>query len=111
MPEIQITMSDRDRQIVVRPGDTLVISLDENLTTGYEWKVASVSSQIVELIDTRYLQKTRVALGGGGTREVRFRAKAPGQARVQLQLRRSWEPLDAAVDHFDVDVQIAPVTT
>ena len=77
MPEIQITMSDRDRQIVVRPGDTLVISLDENLTTGYEWKVASVSSQIVELIDNRYLQKTRVALGGGGTRRGTLPGKSP----------------------------------
>jgi inhibitor of cysteine peptidase len=108
MPEIQLTMSDRGRLIAVKPGDTLVISLDENLTTGYEWELAPISSQIVELIDSRYLQKTRAALGGGGTREIRFRAKAPGQAPIQLQLRRSWEPANAAVDRFDVDVQIAP---
>ena len=108
MTEIPITISDRDRLVEVNQGDTIVISLDENLTTGYEWKIASVDNQIIEPIASKYLKKSAVGLGVGGTREVRFQAMSSGQARIQLQLRRSWEPADAATEHFAVNVHVLP---
>ena len=105
--DILITPSDRGGTFEAQPGDEIVIRLQENITTGYQWEIAEIDPSVVELVDTEYLEApTPGAIGYGGTRTFRFRAAARGHARIQLRLRRSWEATDAAIERFEVSVHV-----
>jgi len=104
--EILITSHDQGSTFAVNQGDVIVIRLEENLTTGYQWEVGMIDSSMVELLETDYSPSHVAGLGGGGTRTFRFRAKSPGSQQIQLRLRRSWDPVDVAIERFEVNVQV-----
>lgn len=76
------------------PGDTLVLALDENPTTGYQWSVA-VPPAPTRLRPTgdRFVGKPAAPeqTGVGGTRELRFVALTAGKTQLDLNYQRSWE--------------------
>jgi predicted secreted protein len=105
--EILITPSDQGGTFEAHSGDGIVIRLQENITTGYQWEIAGIDPSVVELVDKDYLETPEPGLvGRGGTRKFRFRAGACGQTRIQLRLRRSWEAIDAAVERFEVTINV-----
>lgn len=75
-------------------GDTLVLALDENPTTGYRWAVAQppAKAQLRAAGDT-YATKPAdpQMVGVGGTRRLRFVAVAAGKTQLELHLRREWQ--------------------
>lgn len=106
MSEIIITPSDQGRTFEANQGELIVIRLEENPTTGYQWEVGAVDSQIIEFLDSHYSTTPGTGIGGGGTRAFRFRAKLSGRGQIQLRLRRSWEPVDAAIECFEVNIRV-----
>lgn len=106
MSTIQIIPSDQGGTFTANLGDMIVIRLEENLTTGYQWEIALIDNQIVELVDSDYSPIPTAGVGSGGTRTTRFIAKSSGSGQIQLRLRRSWEPIDAAVAHFAINIQV-----
>lgn len=106
MSEILITQRDQGRTVKAEQGDVIVVSLEENLTTGYQWEVGAIDSSVLELLDSTYSPDAGTLLGRGGMRTLRLRAKAPGRAPIQLRLRRSWDPADVATAHLDVKIRV-----
>jgi inhibitor of cysteine peptidase len=106
MAQHQIERADTDRVIEVSPGDVIVISLPENVTTGYRWTVGLLDEKAVDLEESRSTMRERGDVGRGNSRTFLFRAKAPGVTPVQFLLRRSWEPKEAAIDQFTMTIQI-----
>jgi inhibitor of cysteine peptidase len=106
MSEILITPPDQGSTFEANQGDLIVIRLEENITTGYQWEVGVIDSSMVEPLDTDYLPTPRASIGSGGMRTFRFRAKSSGSERIQLRLRRSWEPVDAAIECFEVNIRV-----
>jgi inhibitor of cysteine peptidase len=106
MPDILITQDDQGRKFEANQGDRIVIRLAENPSTGYEWELEAIDSPVVELLDSDYSPDPGVLMGRGGTRTLRFRAKSSGSQQIQLRLRRSWDPEDVAVEHFDVNIRV-----
>jgi inhibitor of cysteine peptidase len=106
MSEIVITPSDQGKIFEANQGELIVIRLEENPTTGYQWEMGAVDSQIIEILDSDYSPTSGTGVGGGGTHTFRFRAKSPGRGKIQLRLRRSWEPVDAAIERFEVNILV-----
>ena len=108
MSEILITQSDQGRTVAAKQGDVIVIRLDENLTTGYAWEIGMIESSMFELLDSDYSQTPTpgAIIGGGGTRTFRFRVKSSGSGQIQLGLRRSWESVDSAIEHFEANIRV-----
>ena len=106
MSEIVITPSDQNRTFETNQGELIVIRLGENPTTGYQWQVGEVDSQIIEFLDSDYSTTSRAGVGGGGTHSFRFTAKSPGMGKIQLKLQRSWESVDAAMESFEVNIRV-----
>ena len=102
MPDILITQDDQGRTFEANQGDLIVIRLEENPTTGYEWEM----SPVLELLDSDYSPDPGILMGRGGTRTLRFRAKSSGSEQIQLRLRRPWDPVDVAIEHFDVKIGV-----
>ncbi len=106
MPEILVSSSDKGRMFEAKQGDVIVIRLDENITTGYSWESGVIDSPFVEASPSEYTSAAGTAMGRGGTRTFRFQAKSSGSGQIRLRLRRPWEPEDAAIDSFAVNIQV-----
>lgn len=106
MSEIQITKIQSGSIVDASIGDLIIIRLDENLTTGYAWELEKNVSPVLDLIDTTYSEEPGELVGRGGTRTFRFRTNLSGSERVQLKLRRSWEPKEKSIDDFEITIKI-----
>lgn len=105
MAEVKIDAKNARGPVELRVGDTLVINVDENPTTGYRWQV-SVGDQLVASAD-RFIPSGDTAVGGGGIRTLSFGVVSPGRGTVKLQLRREWET-DKAPDSLDISYEARP---
>ena len=86
------TYTEDDSSITARVGETFVIKLESNLTTGYSWELSEdYSKSILELVGSEY-QSPKVQRPGAGGHEVwQFKAVGSGTTQIQLQYRRPWE--------------------
>ena len=104
--EIVITQADQGKTIEAHQGDVILLRLEENLTTGYEWETETMAGAVLETVESTYVQEQGKLMGRGGTRVVRFKAEASGNQEVHLKLRRSWEPPEKSLKRFDVTIKV-----
>lgn len=105
-------VGDRDRgprRITPRPGDEIIIDLEELPSTGYIWDVPEGAG--FELTESSFEQHDvgeplDPVVGGSGRRRLVFRATRPGDFRLELAMRRPWLPTDAPARTFALDVSI-----
>jgi inhibitor of cysteine peptidase len=102
--EVVLTQVDAGKSISVRPGDTIIVRLPENPTTGYEWTVDTADDEIVGPRGSDFILSPTVAMGSGGTRAFTFGTKEPGMGRIRLKYWRAWEGESSVRDHFDVAI-------
>ncbi len=108
-PMLTVTKNDDARQLALKVGETFLVSLPENPTTGYRWEQTGDTSQYLSAVKDEYVPARQGGgvVGAGGLRELTFSAKAPGSVKLLLRLRRSWENPGQAVDSFFVTVNIS----
>jgi inhibitor of cysteine peptidase len=104
--EVVLTQVDAGRSVDVRPGDTIIIQLPENPTTGYEWAVETADDEIVALQGSDFTLPPTVTMGGGGTRVFTFGAKEPGAVPIRLKYWRPWEGDGSVSDRFDIAAHV-----
>jgi inhibitor of cysteine peptidase len=107
MAEVKISASQSGGSVRVRVGDDLVVSLDENPTTGFRWATETSGEPVLASIVSSYEPSAGGGMGGGGQRTFRFRAVAAGQAHLRLVLRQEWQP-DIATEQFEIQIDVEP---
>jgi predicted secreted protein len=85
-------------------GDTLVVRLGGNPTTGYRWSPTHVPPPL-RLVSSRYVAPTPQRLGQGGTYVFRFRTVA-GTGRLSLAYARPWERAKPPLRSFVLTVRV-----
>jgi inhibitor of cysteine peptidase len=104
--ELTLAQADNGKSFAVRPGDAIAIRLPENPTTGYQWAIDQTNSEIIELLESVFSPGSETAIGSGGVRIVRFRAKTPGTVQIRLKKWRSWQGDSSIVERFEVTIQV-----
>ncbi len=103
---MKIDDTDNGSQVVLEVGQTLVLSLDSNPTTGYQWQIVELDEAILEQTDYDY-EADQPALAGSGGKEVwRFQARSSGSTTLSLGYRRSWEEGVEPIQTFSVEVVV-----
>lgn len=69
----------------------VVVTLEGNPTTGYEWEVASFDPNLLTFEGGDYVNKKMELTGSGGFHKFYFRSKAEGIAVVKFNYARPWE--------------------
>lgn len=84
---------DVSGSVTLKVGDTFIIRLESNPTTGYSWALAKPESDIVEQVSKVYepSNTSENIVGSGGTEVWTFKAKAKGQIILTFQYIRPWE--------------------
>ncbi|MBN1972768.1 MAG: protease inhibitor I42 family protein [Sedimentisphaerales bacterium] len=79
--------------IVKKVGESFVIKLESNRTTGYSWRLAELKSGIVEKVSDVYKPNETAGniVGSGGIEEWTFKAVAKGTVTITLEYARPWE--------------------
>jgi inhibitor of cysteine peptidase len=100
----KITEADIGRQIELRTGDTLEITLSVNPTTGFQWEVSDLDSTILRPVGEPTFKPSSNAVGSGGQVTLRFESVATGQKELKLILHRPFEKDVPPIQTFDVTV-------
>jgi inhibitor of cysteine peptidase len=104
--EVELSLNSRGTTVEVRRGDAIVVCLDENAGTGYEWAIEHAAENVVTFETDDFAPEPGAGVGGGGVRTMRFRAIAPGVADLGLKLWREWEGHASVIDRYDVTVHV-----
>lgn len=106
MTEIKLTRNDNGKTVEAQVGDSVVIELSENPTTGYIWSLdLNKGASIVSLINSMYTISNNSGIGGGGMRKFILNVQSAGIATIEIKLRQPWEPESTAIDRFNIVIK------
>lgn len=79
---------------IIAVGESTIIELDENPTTGYTWRYVLDEEGIVEIISDEYRENEHPEemVGVGGTRELTVKGLSQGMATINLEYYRQGDP-------------------
>jgi inhibitor of cysteine peptidase len=101
---IEVQEKDRGQTIELAVGDELRLTLKENPTTGFRWRVQKSGEPVCRAVEDQFETTSRL-YGGGGAHWWRFEAIAGGQATIELTHMQPWSP-DEVADRFDIQVRV-----
>ena len=102
--DILLTEVDNGRQVEIYPGQTLVITLDSNPTTGFIWEVAETNPLILsQRGEAEFIAPESNLVGAGGREVFRFECLEAGRSPLELIYHRPWES-EEPLDTFRVEV-------
>jgi len=100
--------NDGGNQNTYELGQTIVLTLESNATTGYGWQLAGpVDGKVVEFVSDNYIVSQTNLVGVGGVEEWAFKAIGKGKTKIKLKYVRPWEKNQAPVkkDVFNIYVK------
>ena len=90
----------------MKTGDTLVVSLEGNITTGYNWVPAPQNPALLEQVGDTEVTPANDKLGAPGKIILKFKAAAQGKTTLHLDYKRAWEQNTAPEGTYEVNVVV-----
>jgi len=104
--EIELDVSANGSQIEIEQGQTLVITLAGNPTTGYTWEMVEQEGQILQQVGETEFQAESDLIGAPGVQILRFEAVDAGQMTLELVYHQPWEEDVEPAETFSVQVTV-----
>jgi inhibitor of cysteine peptidase len=101
-----LTATDVGRPITLRLGDELVLNLECNPSTGYDWFLAYAKNPVLSIRGKPACQQSRSMPGAGGLESWNFRASGAGAQKLKLEYRRPWEKNTSPVKTVVFDITV-----
>jgi inhibitor of cysteine peptidase len=103
---VTLAAGDEGTIVTINVGDTLVVRLSGNPTTGFSWVRTEPQNQtILEPVgDPEYTPDDPDVCGGGGTFRFTFRAVGAGTTPLSFDYKRPWE--EAVLGTYAVTVYV-----
>ena len=103
---IEVNETQNGSRLELAQGDELVITLEGNPTTGYQWEMLPNSDGVVELQgDPEYKSGGNLA-GSGGEYKFIFKAIKAGATTVDLKYYRSFEADVLPIQTYTIDITV-----
>ena len=104
---LTFTQENNGEEYFLRRGEPIRLILPENPTTGYQWVVTHSTSPNIVLIRQEYFpQEEEPKVGSGGFRNMIFETRERGRAKLEIHLRRPWEPEEEYADSFTLNFEV-----
>lgn len=102
---VAIDKDDNGKTIALSVGQTLLVSLPANPSTGYDWTVTgALPPQLRASADSFDASGTPGVVGAGGTQVLSYDVVRAGSGRLALGYARPWEKGVSPVATFTVTV-------
>jgi inhibitor of cysteine peptidase len=96
-----VTNADNGKKIEVWTGQTLVVRLPSNPTTGYMWEAVGIDKSILQQVGEPELEpQADAAVGAPMTATFRFEVMKNGLTELRMANRRSWQKFKEPADTF-----------
>lgn len=94
--DIYLSEQDSGHNIILDIGQTAIITLAENRTTGYGWEfeIEPQQQDVIGNIKEKHIYQKTKLIGAGGIKEFRFKAERAGKVNISAYYRRPWENVD-----------------
>jgi inhibitor of cysteine peptidase len=104
---MMLSLSDNDRTVDIRVGETVRITLPENATTGYRWAIDRYDEEFIEALapEPRYPDQ---AIGSGGEVAFIFKGKKIGTGEIALKDWRHFEGDASIANRFRLRLHVQP---
>lgn len=103
---VTVSEPNANSNVALHVGDTLVVTLDGNPSTGYTWEVASNDPAILKSEGEAQFTPDTSALGSGGKVILRFETVGIGQTPLKLIYHRPFETGVAPLKAFELTVTV-----
>ncbi|MGL4317465.1 MAG: protease inhibitor I42 family protein [Pseudomonas sp.] len=92
----------------LRSGQTLVVTLPSNPTTGFRWVVGNAAPGVLRSLGPEVYTTPEDAglVGSAGQSTWRYQAYQPGQAHLQMHYQRPWETGVAPAKSIDCQLEV-----
>ena len=101
-----LTDADNGKQVNVKSGEVITLTLESNPTTGYSWQVIKINNAILTQVgDVEYKSDGRTIPGAGGMETFRFEAVGTGETTLELGYMRPWESVPP-IETFTVQIVV-----
>jgi len=103
-----VTAGDNGKQVSLHVGNTMIVRLESNPSTGYAWAPAgTVPDCLTQQGQGSFESGSSGAVGAPGTQSLMFFAAQTGNGTLALAYARPWESTQPAKT-FSVQVDVAP---
>jgi len=105
--EVKASIDDNGREMQLKKGQTLVVTLEGNPTTGYSWEVADpLDEQVLRQAGEPEFQQESDLVGAGGVQILRFEAVNAGKMTLKLIYHRPWEKDVEPLETYSIQVVV-----
>lgn len=105
--QVNLTSVEKGSQVEVEVGGLIVITLDGNPSTGYNWEAHDLDTTMFEQVsDPAFNSSNPGLVGSGGTLTLIFKTLKAGTAMLTLIYHRPWETGSDPIDTFAVSVTV-----
>ncbi len=101
-----IGSADAGKTISLHKGDSLVVTLDGNVTTGYTWLAEPMDPAILKQVGEATYAPENTKVGAPGKITLTFQAVKTGQSELVLNYMRPFEKNTAPLNTFEVTVVV-----
>ncbi len=103
---VKVDESMNGQTITVKNGETIMVSLTGNPTTGFNWSAADLDTTILAQQGDAAFKADSNLIGAGGMVTLTFKAVGTGTTTLTLNYLRSWETAVAPQKVFSVTVVV-----
>ena len=108
--EVHVDASYSGETVTLAVGDSLIVTLESNASTGYEWSLADNSDEsVLQEAGHEYVapEPTGTPVVGAGGEEVwTFTALSAGTSTISMEYVRPWEEDTEPADTFTLTVVV-----
>ncbi len=106
-PAVNVGSSYSGKQVELSVGQSLVVTLDSNASTGYSWTQPQISDDSVLSAtgNQTIAPQTTLVVGAPGKEEWTFKALKKGTSTISMEYSRPWESTPPA-ETFDLTVVV-----
>jgi len=102
-----VNVSESGKQIILSPGDSLVVTLDSNPSTGFAWSISGITDEaVIDDVGNEFVGADTGMIGAGGQEVWTFQAGDKGTSTIEMQYSRSWETGVEPAATFSVTVVV-----
>ena len=103
--EVKLTTADNGSEIELKKGQSLVITLEANPTTGYTWEVVEpLDEQVLRQVGEIEFKPESDLVGAGGVQIIQFKIVSAGRTALKLVYHRPWEKDVEPLKTFSIQV-------
>lgn len=105
--KLELTYKNSGDTIEISPDTEVVIRLEENRTTGYQWTIENPGEKLISIVNEEHIVPEKSSVGQGGIYVLRMRVDQSGEDKLRLKYWQSWEGESSVEKRFTINIIVS----